>query len=43
MLSTKYISDPVESAIGLLNTYPLNNDLSGGLRYPTLKQLVREL
>ena len=34
---------PVESAIGLLNTYPLNNDLSGGLRYPTLKELGREL
>ena len=31
---------PVDiSAIGFLNTYPLDSDLSNGLRYPTFEQL----
>ena len=31
---------PVESAECIVNTYPLDSDLSGGYRYPTLKQLA---
>ena len=31
--------DSLDSAIGFPNTYPLNRDLSGGWRYPTLEQL----
>ena len=30
---------PLDSAIGFPNTYPVNSDLSGGLRYPTFQQL----
>ena len=30
---------PMKSAIGLPNSYPLNNDLSGEWRYPTFEQL----
>ena len=29
---------PVDSSSGFSNTYPLDSDLSGGERYPTLKQ-----
>ena len=29
---------PVDNAIGLPNTYQLDSDLSGGLRYPTFEQ-----
>ena len=28
----------VDNAIGFPNTYPLDSDLSGGLRYPTFEQ-----
>ena len=31
---------PVESAECIVNTYPPDSDLSGGYRYPTLKQLA---
>ena len=30
---------PLDSAIGLPNTYPLDRDLSDGYRYPTFEQL----
>ena len=30
---------PLDSAIGFLNTYPVNSDLSAGLRYPAFQQL----
>ena len=30
---------PLDSAIGFPNTYPVNSDLSGGLRYPAFEQL----
>ena len=29
---------PVNRVIGFANTYPLDSDLSGGLRYPALEQ-----
>ena len=31
---------PVESVECIVNTYPPDSDLSGGYRYPTLKQLA---
>ena len=31
--------NPLDSAIGFPNTYPLDIDLSGGYRYPTFEQL----
>ena len=31
---------PVESSECIVNTYPPDSDLSGGYRYPTLKQLT---
>ena len=30
---------PVDNTIGFPNTYPLDSDLSGGLRYPAFEQL----
>ena len=30
---------PLNSTFGFPNTYPLDRDLSGGWRYPTLEQL----
>ena len=34
---------PVDSAVGIHNTYPLDNDLSGLLRYQTFEQPGPEL
>ena len=38
---------PVDNTIGFPNTYPLDSDLSGGLRYPAFEQLglrsIREI
>ena len=34
---------PVDSAVGIHNTYPLDNDLSGLLRYKTFEQAGPEL
>ena len=31
--------DSLDSTFGFPNTYPLDRDLSGGWRYPTLEQL----
>ena len=35
--------NPVDSAVGIHNTYPLDNDLSGLLRYQTFEQPGPEL
>ena len=35
--------NPVDSAVGIHNTYPLDNDLSGLLRYQTFEQPEPEL
>ena len=35
--------NPVDSAAGIHNTYPLDNDLSGLLRYQTFEQPGPEL
>ena len=34
---------PVDNAVGINNTYPLDSDLSGLLRYRTFEQLGPEL
>ena len=35
--------NPVDSVVGIHNTYPLDNDLSGLLRYQTFEQPGPEL
>ena len=35
--------NPVDSAVGIHNAYPLDNDLSGLLRYETIEQPGPEL
>ena len=35
--------DPWDNAVGIHNTYPLDNDLSGLLRYKTFEQAGPEL
>ena len=34
---------PADNAVGIHNTYPLDSDLSGGLRYSTFNQPGPEL
>ena len=35
--------NPVDSAVGIHNTYPLETNLSGGIRHRTVEQLGPEL
>ena len=34
---------PVDNAVGIYNTHPLESDLSGGIRHRTVEQLGSEL